>query len=144
MRKSKTFIKEELKNLPKLKKTMFPGYSVSMCGKVFSLSKKWTRNGVAVKLTSNIDRDGYIRHHIVIGKKYKTTFLHILICDAYVKRKPSKKHVVNHKNGIRTDNRPQNLEWVLPAENERHAWKFLNKASKMKREKNGRFTKKQS
>jgi hypothetical protein len=35
--------------------------------------------------------------------------------------------VVNHKNGIRTDNNALNLEWVTQAKNNQHAYSVLNK-----------------
>lgn len=37
--------------------------------------------------------------------------------------------VVNHKNGIRTDNNATNLEWVTQAKNNQHTYSVLNKKS---------------
>jgi hypothetical protein len=46
-----------------------------------------------------------------------------LVAEAFIGQSPSPLHVVNHINGIKTDDRPENLEWITQAENMSHAGK---------------------
>ena len=47
--------------------------------------------------------------------------VHRLVADAFIPNKLLKPQI-NHKNGVRDDNRLENLEWVTASENVRHAY----------------------
>jgi hypothetical protein len=51
----------------------------------------------------------------------KRYYWHRVICRTFHGDSPSKKHQVNHIDGNKINNRPENLEWVTSKENGRHA-----------------------
>lgn len=70
------------------------------------------------------NRVGYMRAELFDGKGVKKRyFLQRLVASAFVpNRHPETKIQVNHKDGDRTNNRFDNLEWVSKSENMIHAY----------------------
>lgn len=67
---------------------------------------------------------GYIRVDITNSVGFeKSVALHRLVALAFIPN-PENKPFVNHKNGIKIDNRVQNLEWCTVRENTIHAFKM--------------------
>jgi len=53
--------------------------------------------------------------------RYTSRTIHRLVARAFLGEPPTTRHQVNHKNGIKTDNRVENLEWVTHQGNAIHA-----------------------
>ena len=96
--------------------TIYPNYFVNQQGDVFS-----TKKGDIKKLKPG-RTDGYLQ--VWISKNIneaKGIYVHRLVAETFIPN-PENKSDVNHKNGIKTDNRVENLEWATRGENMGHAY----------------------
>lgn len=70
------------------------------------------------------DGNGYLRFHIKLNKnKKKMVFVHRLIAEAFIPNTENKPFI-NHINGIKNDNRVENLEWCTISENLKHKFRI--------------------
>lgn len=80
------------------------------------------RNAVTKRpYKSGLDRYGYPKLNIGSPPNRLYITVHRLVAITWIPN-PENKPQVNHKNGIKTDNRVENLEWNTTSENIRHAY----------------------
>lgn len=101
-------------------------YQVSNLGNVRSLDRvlnnrfgKYIKKGTLMTVNNS---NRYPMVLLFINWKFKCVKIHRLVAEAFIPN-PNNKPEVNHINGIRTDNRVENLEWVTRCENMQHAKK---------------------
>jgi len=67
--------------------------------------------------------NGYLRIVLRKNGEQKNLAIHRLVAQAFIQN-PENKPEINHINGIKTDNRIENLEWCTQKENCEHAFKI--------------------
>ena len=99
-------------------------YEASSLGRIRSIDRevghRW--GGTATKkgrvLSPIVDRDGYHTVSICRAGTGRRLRVHRLVAETF---HPGGCGEVNHKDFDKANNRPENLEWVAHAENQRHA-----------------------
>lgn len=90
----------------------FPDYEVSVYGEVYSKRSE--------RLLSPGDNDGYLCVVLCKDAKMYTKKIHRLVAETFIPN-PMGKQEVNHKDGVKRNNRLTNLEWCTREENIQHA-----------------------
>ena len=100
----------------------YPDYEVSCDGRVRSNKKK-----TPIVLKPGLSRTGYPRVVLCArdGSKQNKT-VHRVVAETYIPN-PENKPQVNHKDGVKSNNTVDNLEWATPSENVQHAFDVLNR-----------------
>ena len=111
----------ELRLLP-LHRTGGKPLYVSNDGRCFSYYRCVLRLVKPQADTSKTNRfNGRRKQKYLRMTRYGNILVHIAVAIAWIGPKPADGYVIDHLNGITTDNRMSNLQWVTPAENRRRA-----------------------
>jgi len=100
-------------------------YQVSNLGeirRILAYGSRATRT-----LVPAMTKSGYLTVSLWHHNKGRSLYVHRVVCEAFHGTQPG--YWCNHKDGIRTNNRSDNLEWLSPKQNEHHAIASLGKSN---------------
>lgn len=115
-------------------------YFLNENGSIFSYPKK-TRKGIR-EIFPNIINSNYMMIDLCKNGKVKKHLFHRLMAQTFLENKENKEQV-NHINGIKTDNRLENLEWNTRSENQKHSIKIGLRTAKGIKNSQSKLTEKQ-
>lgn len=95
----------------------FPLYQVDTLGNIYN------QNGSLKKYSCN--KSGYPIVTFCVSNHKTSCSVHQIVAKQFIPNDDLKKYQVNHIDGDKQNNKIENLEWVTPSENMRHAVKTL-------------------
>lgn len=122
------YIKRRNEKWKSIKKYKY--YQVSNLGRIKSLERMVKcKNGMRRKQKTKILKhplNTYGYPVVSLCNKYgkKQFFVHLLVLKYFGINKPSSRHICNHIDGNKLNSKIDNLEWVTPSENNKHAFKL--------------------
>lgn len=93
-------------------------YKINQNGDIYSFYKK--------RLMKPSPNAGYLKTCLTKYEVHKYLFIHRLIAQHFIPN-PENKSFINHINGIKNDNRIENLEWCTASENLFHAYRVCGR-----------------
>lgn len=110
-------------------------YMISNMGRVKTVARRYGNNRFQPEciLRQSFNKKGYLQICLNKDAKRNTGRIHRLVATHFIDN-PENKPEVNHKKGIKIDNRASELEWATAKENVKHAFRMGLKS--MKGEKN--------
>lgn len=105
-------------------------YRVSSFGNVMSILRydvnARTYRACSDRMASNPHSTGCLVVNLWRNNKYKSFRIHRLVAEAFLPN-PENKKTVNHKDGDKTNNKLENLEWATHSENIQHSYDVLGR-----------------
>lgn len=103
----------------------YKGIKISSLGRVWKAANKSRKERILTEFPK--DRDGYCRCSVQkLDGTWTSQPVHRLVAKAFISN-PLNKEAVNHKDGNRSNNNVNNLEWVTAKENVIHSYKYGNR-----------------
>lgn len=91
-------------------------YQISNQGRVWSKSRR-----KVMSVGKHKSNSGYVQVQLYKDGEYHWKYIHKMVAKAFVDN-PNNYRTINHKDGVKTNNAANNLEWASDEQQQRHAY----------------------